>query len=94
MVDAVLLVPVGSLKLRFAFFFLREIAVVVARVKPGTPVPDFNNLVHRHVQKIAVVRHQDEGVGITFEVLFKPVAGFKIQMIGGLIQQQKIGFGQ
>ena len=94
MVDTLLLIVVGGFELRLALLFLCEIAVVVARVRVGAPIPDFQDLVHRHVQKIAVVRHQDKSVGITFKVLFQPVARLEIEVVGGLIEQQQIGLDQ
>ena len=92
--DALLLVAVGRFELRAALRFLREIAVVIAGVKIGAAVPDFEDLVHRDVQKIAVVRDQDEGVGIIFQILLQPVARFEIEVVGGLIEQQQIGLDQ
>ena len=54
-------------------------------------VPDFDDLVDGDVQKIAVVRNQDEGEGVIGQILLQPVAGFQIQVIGGLVEQQQVG---
>ena len=51
------------------------------------------------VEKIAVVRNQHEGVRIISQILFQPVAGFEIEVIGRFVEQQQVGlfeqqFGQ
>ena len=51
-------------------------------------VPDLDNLLHRHIEKIAVVRYQDHGVGIVAQILFQPVTGFEVEVVGRLVQQQ------
>ena len=55
-------------------------------------VPDLDGLVDGDVEEIAVVRDQHEGVLVVVEIIFQPVAGFQIQMVGGLVEQQKDGF--
>ena len=92
--NPLLLVPVGGLQLGAALGLLREIAVVVAGVEIGAAVPDFEDLVHGDVQKIAVVRNQDEGEGIIVQVLLQPVARLEIEVVRGLIEQQQIGLDQ
>ena len=57
-------------------------------------VPDLDNLVDGHVEKIAVVRDQHKGVGIVAEIFLQPVAGFEIEMVGGFVQQQQVGLLQ
>ena len=46
---------------------------------------------HGDVEEIAVVRDQDEGVGIVLQIVFQPVARFEIEVVGGLVEQQQIG---
>ena len=53
-------------------------------------IPDLDDLVHRHIQKIAVVRDQHEGERIIGQVLLQPVARFQIQVIGRLVEQQQV----
>ena len=36
------------------------------------------------------MRDEDEGVGIGFEVGLQPVAGFEVEMVGGLVEQQQV----
>src|SRR5712672_2478878 len=72
--NPVLLIFVGGFELRPALRLLREIFVIIAGVKICALVPDFENSVYRYIQKIAVVRNNDEGVGIFLQILFQPVA--------------------
>ena len=55
MVNVLLLVAMSRCELGTAFRFLLEVAVVIAGVEIGVTIPDFQNFVHRHVEKIAVV---------------------------------------
>ena len=57
-------------------------------------VPDLDNLVDGHVEKIAVVGDQHKSVGIVAEIFFQPVAGFEIKMVGGFVEQQQVGLLQ
>jgi len=77
-----------NLELFEALRFLPQKLLIVAGVKMNSLVPDFGNLVHRHVEEITVVGDQNEGVGIIRKILFQPIASFKIKMVGGLIQQE------
>ena len=38
------------------------------------------------------MRDENEGVRVGFEIAFKPVAGFEIEVIGGLVEKQQVGF--
>ena len=37
------------------------------------------------------MRHQHVGVGIGGQILFQPVAGFQVEVVGGLVEQQQVG---
>ena len=43
------------------------------------------------IEKIPVMRHQQQGSAITGEPLLKPNHGFQIEVVGGLIEQQQVG---
>ncbi len=94
LLDALALVAVSGFDLLAALLLLRQIFVVVAAVKVNALVPDLDDPVDRHVQKVAVVRNQHVGVGIVREIVFQPVAGFEIEMVGGFVEQQQIGLLQ
>ena len=53
----------------------------------------FNNLRTNTVEEITVMRyHQQAKVG-TAEIFFQPFSHIQIQMVGRLIQNQQVGFG-
>src|SRR5262245_6955374 len=47
--------------------------------------------VDRIVEQIAIVTHDDQRARITRKVRLKPQRPFKIEVIGGLVEQQQIG---
>ena len=57
-------------------------------------VPDLDGAVDGDVEKVAVVGDEDVAEGIVVEIVLKPVAGFEIEMVGGLVEKQQVGFGQ
>ena len=70
-----------------------QVGGVVALVAPGlTPF-------HRHdppghpVEQVAVVGDEHQGAGIAVEVALQPLHPIGIEMVGGFVQQQHIGFG-
>ena len=77
-----------------ALRLLRQVLVVVAGIEPETLVPDFDDLVDGNVEEVAIVRDQHEGVRIILQIFFQPVAGFKVEMVRGLVEQQEVGFLQ
>ena len=90
--DAVLLVGVSRFELREALGLLLLVAGVAAGVEMHALVPQLQQLAHGHVQEVAVVRDQHEGVRVGFEIPLQPVAGFQVEVIGGLVEQQQVGF--
>ena len=90
--DAVALVFVRRHQLGAALFFLRDVLLVVAVVGVHALVPEFDGLVYSDVEEVAVVRDEDVGVGIVVEVVFEPVAGFDVEVIGGLVEERSEGF--
>ena len=87
LLDAVALVAVSGCQLFVALRLLGEELVVISGVEPEAFVPDFGDFVDGDVQEVAVVRDQHEGVRIVLQIFFQPVAGFKIEMVGGLVEQ-------
>ena len=94
LLDAIALVAIGGFELLQALGLRVQIFFVVAAVKVNPLVPDLDDLVDGHVEKIAVVRDQHKSVGIVAEIFLQPVAGFEIKMVGGLVQQQQVGLLQ
>src|ERR1035437_2122226 len=94
LLDAFALVLVRRHQGVTALLFLMQILLVIAAVKLHALVPYFDDAIHRYVEEIAVVRDQQIRVGILQEILLQPVAGFEIEMVGGLVEKQQVGFGQ
>ena len=97
--DAILLVGVGGLKLGAALGLLLFVAGVSAGVKMQALVPKLHDAAHGDIEEIAVVRDQHEGVRVIGQIVFEPVAGFQIEVVGGFVEQQQVGlfeqqFGQ
>ena len=74
--------------------FSVDVLLVVAVVDVHALVPDFDDLVDGDVEEVAVVRDEDEGVLVVVEIVFEPVAGFEIEVVGGLVEQQQGGLLQ
>ena len=49
------------------------------------------DLVHRGVEQIAVMTDDDHRARIVREMVFEPECAFEIEIVGRLVQQQKIG---
>ena len=94
LLDAVLLVLVGRLQLRAPLVLLQLVTGEAAGIEVQALVPQLGDLANADIQEIAVVRHQHERVRIGAEVLLQPVAGFQVEMVGRLVQQQQIGLFQ
>ena len=88
--DALALVAIGGFQLLAALGLLLQILLVIARIEVDALVPDFGDTVDGDVEEIAVVRDQDEGERIVVEIALQPVAGFEIEVVGGLVEQQQI----
>ena len=86
-VDAIALILVRAHELGAALFFLRDVLLVVAVVGVHALVPEFDGFVNGDVEEVAVMRDEDVGVGVVVEVVFEPVAGFDVEMVGGLVEQ-------
>ena len=90
LLDAFLLVLVRGLELRLPLCFLRQKLLVVARVEVHALVPQLGNLVHRHVQKVSIVRNQDKRKWIRCQIFFQPVARFQVEMVRRLVQKKDV----
>ena len=94
LLDAVALVLVSRHQRIAALLFLLQILLVVAAVELHALVPDFGGAIHRDIEKVAVVRDEDVGKRILEQILLQPVAGFQIEVVGGLVEQQQVGLGE
>src|SRR5205807_9183202 len=44
------------------------------------------------VEKIAVVRYDDQGTAVAFQPVFEPDDGVEVEVVGRLIEQQQVGW--
>ena len=63
---------------------------VVAGIEPDTLLLDMRNLRDHCIQKIPIMRDQQQRAGVATEPLLQPDHRIQIQMVGRLIQQQQI----
>ena len=86
------------LLLGFIFLFLPfigglpkpEIGGIVAFIGGQTAVFHLKNAVYHRIQKETVVAHRQNSPTIIGQKSFQPMESVKIQMVGGLVQNQKI----
>ena len=90
LLDAVALVFVGRLHLLVALRLLRAGTCRSCRYRTAALVPDFDDLLDCDVEEVAVVRDQHVRVADNREIFFQPVAGFEVEMVGGLVEQQQV----
>ena len=77
-----------------AFRLLVEPRGVVPFPGDSFAAVEFENPAGHMVQEVAVVRHGDDGAGILLQVLFQPVYGLCVEVVGGLVEQQYVGLLQ
>ena len=56
--------------------------------------PQYIHLVGQLIDKIPVVGHHKQGSVIPGKGFFQSLTGANVQMVGGLVQQQKVGPGE
>ena len=78
----------------FLPFFRLEVGIVVAAVKGDLSSFDRRHLADHPIQKIPVVRNDDDRPGVVAQEPFQPDEGFQVEMIGGLVQEQEVGAGE
>src|SRR5271166_5769760 len=94
MLDALLLVAPRGDELLPALIFLLQVFGVVALVDGETLVPDLHGAIDGDVEKVAVVRDENVAEWIALEIALEPVAGFEIEVVGGLVEEEQVGFGK
>ena len=63
---------------------------VVALVRNALASVEFENPTGYVVEEVAVVRHTQDRALVLFEVLLQPIDGFRIEVVGRLVQQQDV----
>ena len=92
---AIQVVGTGNLRIgRFdAFLTFLQVVAVVSFVGVQLTVVYFNDFRAHTVQEIAVVRHHEQAQAATVQVLFQPFRHVQVEVVGRLIQNQQIRFG-
>ncbi len=95
--DALLFVC-GQIRLKAAFA-LDQVERVIAVVLTQRAARDFHRAACDPIEKIMIMRDQDDPAFVILQVFFEPVARLDIQMVGRLVEHQEVGplqeqFGQ
>ena len=68
---------------------------VIACIQLGASPLNIQHLLHDPVQEIPVVRHHQDGFAVIPQIVLQPPEGCRVQMVGGLVQNQYVrGFVQ
>lgn len=90
--DFLLLVFMGGQLAFVAFLALAEEVGVIAFVGDQTAFGDFVHLVDDFVHELPVMGDHEESAGIAFEVVLEPEQGEEIQVVGGFVEEEEVGF--
>ena len=93
-VNFLLLVLVGGQALGFAGFPLDDILFVVAGVAGDTAALQFDDVAHELVEKLPVVRNEQDRAGIVLKIILQPNQRVQIEMVRRLVKQQNIGLAR
>ena len=63
---------------------------VISRMGKRSALIDFDDARGDYIEEVAIVRDEDDRAGKAFEIIFQPADRFGVEMVGRLIEQQKI----
>ena len=86
------LIFVGGKVLLFAGGLFDNVLVVVTTVAVEFGLRNFDNGADQLIEKFAVVGDHENGAGVVSQIFLKPDEGFEVQMVGGFVEEKKIGF--
>ena len=86
------LIFVSSEVLLFAGRFFDDVLVVVASIAVEFGLRNFDNGADQLIEKFAVVGDHENGSRIISQIFLKPDEGFEVEMVGGFVEEKKIGF--
>ena len=87
-----LLVFVGGQALGFAGFPLDEVLFVVAGVAGDTATFQFDDVPHELVEKLPVMRNQQDRSGIVLKIILQPNQRVQVQVVRWLVKHQQVRF--
>ena len=76
-----------------ALVALFEVVGVVAAVGVGRLVVEFDNGAAHSVEEVSVVGDKEEGLGVALQVFLQPLNHLQVKVIGGLVEDEKVGVG-
>ncbi len=85
------LVAIRRRQLRPSLFACLQILRIISGIDMQPLVPQLHRAIHRHIQKIPVMRDQHIAKRIAAQILLQPVARLQVQMVRRLVQQQQVG---
>ncbi len=71
-----------------------DVAAIVAGVLLQPPEGQFPHPAHHPVQEVAVVGHDHQAARPPDQVALQPLQGGQVQIVGRLVEEEKIGFLQ
>ncbi len=89
--DFALLVLVGGQQLLLVRFPLQQIVVKAPTIPQQPALPNLDDAPHNAIQEFPVVRDDQDAPRIRLQVILKPEQRRQIQVIRGLVQQEKVG---
>jgi hypothetical protein len=84
----------GLFLLAQRFLLLLQPGGVVALPGDAVAAVEFQDPAGDVVEEVAVVGDGDDRALVVAQVVFQPGHGFGVQVVGGLVEQQDVGFGQ
>ena len=76
-----------------AFLTFFEVIAIIPFILIKLPIVYFDNLRADTVEEITVVRHHEQAEIGTAEIFFKPFGHIQIKVVGRLIKNQQVRFG-
>jgi hypothetical protein len=70
---------------------LLDILAVVPDVVSERPQGQVGDARHHRIKKIAIVRHENDGVRVPGQIAFEPVARVQVEVVGRLVEQKEVG---
>ena len=71
-----------------------QVGGVVALVRVGVAAVELEDPLGHVVQEVPVVGDRDDGARVLLQVLLQPLHALRVQVVGGLVEQQQVGLGQ
>ena len=85
---------VDLLLLREPLLLLLEPARVVALPRDAAAAVELEDPARDVVEEVAVVGHGDDGAVVLLQVPLEPRHGFRVEVVGGLVEQQQVGLAR